>query len=154
MSLVANSWRSKASRGAPRLLALLWAVYAASRALAYVDTSPRQLDAVSSLVPLWLPWAVVALMLVLGGCVPARADACPRIAARSLRQWGMTGCFALLLMWGGAFIVSDFARGWVTAGSYVMLAVFALVSGFFASREVASVYAVREEVADAGLGNH
>lgn len=139
------------SRAAPRLLALLWAVYSTSRALAYVDSSPPQLAAVADLVPLWIPWSAAAVLLMLGGLVPSRAGTRSQCGARLMRQYGMTISSALLLVWGTAFILSDFHRGWVTASSYLMLVAFSGWSGWLASRDVADVRAVREEGASVGL---
>lgn len=69
-----------------------------------------------------------------------------------MRQYGMTISSALLLVWAVAFFISDFHRGWVTGGSYLMLVAFSGWSGWVASRELADVRAVREEEgADAGM---
>ena len=144
-----SSWRSRVSRAAPRLLALLWAAYDGSRVLAYLDTSPPQLEAVAAILPLWIPWALATVLLILGGLVPPQAGHCPQQAARLMRQYGMTITTALLLVWGAAFLISDFSRGWVSAVSYIMLAFFSGWSGWVASRHVADVRAVREEVANA-----
>lgn len=150
---VPRSWRATASRAAPRVAALLWAAYDLSRVLAYVDSSPPQLSAVSEWMPLWIPWAVATTMLVLGGLVPTGAAGWAKRHARWLRQWGMTITLSTLTVWGVAFLVADFSRGWVTAGSYLMLAGFALACGWVASREVASVRAVREGEAHARLAD-
>lgn len=152
------TWKAKASRLAPRALSLLWATYDASRILAYVDSSPPQLATVSLWVPLWVPWTIITILLTLGALVPPQASHQSRHVARLMRQWGMTLTLSLLLVWGVAFIVSDFARGWVTGGSYIMLAVFAGWSGWVASRDIANVQAVTQEElegqgeADAGMG--
>lgn len=140
-----GSWRSRVSRAAPRLLALLWAAYDASRVLAYLDTSPPQLEAVAAILPLWIPWTLATALLILGGLVPPHAGRRSQRAARLMRQYGMTLTTALLLVWGAAFLISDFNRGWVTAASYLMLACFSGWSGWVASRHVADVRAVREE---------
>ncbi len=146
-----GSWRSRVSRAAPRVLALLWAIYDGSRALAYVDRSPPQLEAVAAIIPLWLPWTVATILLVLGGLVPRRAGPRARQAARLMRQYGMTITTGLLLVWAAAFTLSDFSRGWVTGGSYLMLVAFSGWAGWIASRHVADVRAVREEVISAGM---
>lgn len=56
------SWKGSASRFAPRALALLWAIFGASRVVAYINTSPPQLAAVAAVLPLWplgcWPWVV------------------------------------------------------------------------------------------------
>lgn len=147
------SWRATVSRAAPRVAALIWAGYDLSRALAYIDSSPPQLAAVSAWVPLWIPWAVATAMLILGGLVPTGAPGWAKRTARWMRQWGMTITLAAVTVWGVAFLVADFSRGWVTAGSYLMLAGFALICGWVASREVASVRAVREGEAHARLAH-
>lgn len=138
------------SRAAPRIAALGWALYGLSRALAYIDSSPPQLSGVATLMPLWMPWAVATALLVLGGLVPIKAGPRSKAIARTLRKWGMTLTFSWLIVWGVAFIVADVSRGWVTATSYLALAVFALISGWVASRDVASVRAIAEEGLDVG----
>lgn len=144
-----GSWRSRVSRAGPRVLALLWAAYDGSRALAYLDTSPPQLGSVAAILPLWIPWTIATVLLILGGLVPPRAGHCSQQAARLMRQYGMTITTALLLVWGAAFLLSDFNRGWVSAVSYIMLACFSGWSGWVASRNVADVRAVREEAISA-----
>ena len=139
-----SSWRSRVSRAAPRLLALLWAAYDGSRALAYLDTSPPQLSSVGEWMPLWIPWALATVLLILGGLAPPQAGRRPQRVARLMRQYGTTITTALLLVWGAAFLISDFDRGWVSAVSYLMLACFSGWSGWIASRHVADVRAVRE----------
>lgn len=139
------------SRAAPRLLALLWAAYDGSRALAYLDTSPPQLEAVAAILPLWIPWALATALLVLGALVPPQAGRRSQQAARLMRQHGMTITTALLLVWAVAFIISDFDRGWVSGGSYLMLACFSGWAGWVASRELADVRAVREGDTSAGV---
>lgn len=146
-----GSWRSRVSVAGPRVLALLWAAYDASRAIAYIDSSPPQLAAVAVWLPLWIPWTIATVLLLLGGMVPPRAGCQSQQAARLMRQWGMTLTTSLLLIWATAFFVSDFHRGWVTAGSYLMLVAFSGWSGWVASRDVADVRAVREEVISAGM---
>lgn len=146
-----RSWRARASRFAPRGLSLLWSAFGASRALAYVDTSPPQLEAVAAVMPLWVPWAVASGLLALGGLVPPRAGQSSKRIARLMRQYGITITTALLLVWGAAFLISDFDRGWVSATSYIMLACFSGWSGWVASRDVADVRAVREEAISAGV---
>ena len=140
-----NSWRAWVSRAAPRLLALLWAAYDGSRALAYLDTSPRQLESVAAILPLWVPWTLATVLLILGSLVPPQAGHRSQQAARLMRQYGMTLTTALLLVWGAAFLLSDFSRGWVSAVSYLMLACFSGWARWVASRECADVRAVREE---------
>lgn len=140
-----SSWRGRWSRAAPRAISLLWSAYTGSRALAYVDTSPPQLEAVAAILPLWIPWAAATVLLVLGALVPPQLPPVHSTVARIMRQYGMTASMALLMVWGAAFLISDFSRGWVTAGSYVMLGVFAAWSGTVASRELADVRAVLDE---------
>lgn len=139
-----SSWKAQASRAAPRAAALTWAAYDASRVAAYWATSPAQLSDAAAFMPLWVPWAVATFLLVAGGCVPPGAGPRSTKFALGLRQGGITLTVMLLMVWGVSFVVSDHSRGWVTAGSYVMLAGFASVSGWVASREVASVTAIRE----------
>lgn len=146
-----GSWRSRVSRAAPRLLALLWAAYDGSRALAYLDTSPPQLESVAAILPLWIPWTLATALLILGSLVPPQAGRRSQRAARIMRQYGMTLTTALLLVWGAAFLISDFSRGWVTAASYLMLVGFSGWTGWVASRDVADVRAVREEATSAGV---
>jgi len=142
-----DSWRPWVSHAAPRALALLWAVYCASRIVAYEETTPPQLSAVAALllVPLWAVWAVAAVLLALGGLVPPQAGNTSKRLARGMRQWGMTISLSLLAMWAAAFLITDVNRGWVSAGNYLMLALFAGWAGWVASRDLADVRAVREE---------
>lgn len=146
-----TTWKAKASRAAPRAAALLWAGFDLSRALAYWNTSPAQLTEVAQVVPLWIPWAVATVLLALGGLVPTNAGPRSRHVARSMRQWGITISVMLLMVWGVSFIVADSSRGWVTALSYLMLATYAAICGWVASREVASVHAIREGESLAGM---
>lgn len=145
-----RSWKSRVSRAGPRILALLWAAYDGSRLLAYWSVSPPQLTAVAVLIPLWIPWAVATALLTAGALVPPRAGTTSKAAARLMRQWGMTLTTGLLMVWGTAFLISDFSRGWVTATSYVMLAAFSGWAGWIASRDVADVRVVREETETSG----
>lgn len=138
------AWKAQASRLAPRAAALTWAVYNVSRAVAYWDTSPAQLSDAAGVMPLWIPWTVAAFLLIAGGCSPPGGGSRSKKIALGMRQGGIALTVALLMVWGVSFIVADHSRGWVTAGSYVMLAVFASASGLVASREVASVTAIRE----------
>lgn len=142
------SWKAQASRAAPRAAALTWAVYDASRVAAYWETSPSQLSEVAVFIPLWIPWAVATFLLVVGGCVTPGVGPRSKKIALGMRQWGITLTVMLLMVWGVSFIVTDHARGWVTAGSYVMLAGAASISGLVVSREVASVTAIREHDAN------
>ena len=144
-----SSWKAQASRAAPRAAALIWAAYDATRAAAYWTTSPAQLSEVATVMPLWIPWTIAPFLLTAGGCVPPRAGPQSKKLALGMRQWGITLTVMLLMVWGVSFIVADSSRGWVTAGSYVMLAVFASISGWVASREVASVTAISEHDANA-----
>ena len=146
-----SSWKAQASRAAPRAAALIWAVYDVTRAAAYWDTSPAQLSEVATVMPLWIPWAIATFLLTAGGCVPLGAGPRSKKLALGMRQWGITLTVMLLMVWGVSFIVTDSSRGWVTAASYVMLAVFASISGWVASREVASVTAIREHDINAGV---
>lgn len=142
-----DSWRSWVSHAAPRVIALLWAAFTLTRALAYTHGAPPQLVDVAIIlpVPLWVVWGIAAVLLGLGGLVPPRAGAGSQKAARLMRQWGLTVAASLLLMWAASFLLSDSERGWVSAANYLMLAFFAGWSGWIASREVASVRAVNEE---------
>lgn len=145
------TWKAKGSRVAPRAAALLWAGFDFSRAVAYWDTSPAQLSEVAQFMPLWIPWTVAGALLTLGGLVPTNAGPRSRHAARSMRQWGITISVMLLMVWGVSFIVADSSRGWVTALSYLMLATYAGICGWVASREVASIHAIREGESLAGM---
>lgn len=136
-------WESALSRAAPRVAALTWAVYALTRVAAYASTSPPQLRQVHEILPLWIPWIVVATLLIFGGLVPPRAGQRSRSLARGMRQWGSVISTMTLGIWAVAFLLADASRGWVSAVNYFMLTAFAVLSGWIMSREVASVRAVR-----------
>lgn len=146
-----SSWKAQMSRAAPRAAALGWAAYDLTRALAYLTTSPPQLQEIATIMPLWIPWMVATALLIAGGCVPPRVGKRSKQMALWMRQWGITLTVMLLMVWGVSFIVADVSRGWVTATSYITLAIFAGISGWIASREVASVAAVQEEGLDARM---
>ncbi|ALC05903.1 hypothetical protein CDES_07470 [Corynebacterium deserti GIMN1.010] len=141
-----TTWQSALSRAAPRVLALLWAGYATTRIVAYIDSAPPQLAVIHSILPLWVPWAVAAVLLTLGALVPPWGSDRQKRIAQHMRQWGSTVSSATIMAWAAAFLVADVSRGWVSAANYVMLGVFALVSGWIMSREVASVHAIREDM--------
>lgn len=139
------SWRGRASRAAPRVLALIWAGYAITRIVAYWGSAPQQLVVIHEILPLWVPWSVAATLLILGALVPPWVSGRQKRVAQLMRQWGSTVSSATIMAWSGAFLMADSARGWVSAVNYLMLGIFALVSGWIMSREVASVHAVRED---------
>lgn len=150
--LLRVSWRARLSILAPRVVALLWAAYNLSRAYGYWGTSPPQLQIVANIMPLWVPWMVVSVLLVAGALVPPQMPPKHHSVARAARQWGMSLTAGVLLVWAVAFFAADAARGFMSGGSYLMLMVSALAFGTIASREVVSVKAVKEAETDAATG--
>lgn len=136
-------WEAALSRAAPRVAALIWAGYALTRVASYASTSPPQLKSIHEILPLWIPWTVVATLLILGGLVPSNAGKRSKSLARGMRQWGSVISTMTLGIWAVAFLLADASRGWVSAVNYFMLTAFAVLSGWIMSREVASVRAVQ-----------
>ena len=124
----------------PRLLAVMWAGWAAATAGAYVDLVPKQLDVVDSVIPMpvWAVWVAAAVALVLGALVPSGAPGRLQERARWLRIFGMVLISAELVIWTAAFF-ADQPRGWVSGKNYLMLAVMALFSTWTIARDRARV---------------
>lgn len=127
----------------PRLLALAWAAWATSTTIAYLDKVPPQLEAVDGAIsaPVWLLWAVAAVLLVAGVLVPSPAPDTAHTIARWSRIAGMTIITAELVVWTAAFFV-DQPRGWVSGKNYAMLLVMALFCTWTIARDKARGKAV------------
>lgn len=127
----------------PRMLALAWAAWAAATTVAYLDKVPPQLEAVDGAIsaPVWLLWAVAAVLLVAGVLVPSPAPDTAHAIARWSRITGMTIITAELVVWTAAFFV-DQPRGWVSGKNYAMLLVMALFCTWTIARDKARGKAV------------
>lgn len=119
-------------------ICLLWAIWDAATAVAYIDSSPPQLQRVENILhmPIWVVWAVATAFLVVGALIPAKRF---REVAIWTRGIGMAASSALLALWGLEFIFSDAERGWVSGKNYLMLGVNGLFFGYLVSR-----YSMRE----------
>ena len=119
-------------------ICLLWAIWDAATAVAYIDSSPPQLQRVENILhmPIWVVWAVATACLVVGVLIPIKRF---RELAIWTRGIGMVLSVILLALWGLEFIFSDAERGWVSGKNYLMLAVNGLFFGYLVSR-----YSVRE----------
>lgn len=122
-------------------ICLLWAIWDAATAVAYIDSSPPQLQRVENILhmPIWVVWAVATAFLVVGALIPAKRSERFREVAIWTRGIGMALSAALLALWGLEFIFSDTERGWVSGKNYLMLAVNGLFFGYLVSR-----YSMRE----------
>lgn len=130
-------------RWLPRLLALVWAAWAAVTAVAYIDMVPQQLAAVDGAIsaPVWLLWAIAATLLVAGVLVPSCAPDAAHTIARWSRITGMTIITAELVVWTAAFFVDE-PRGWVSGKNYAMLLGMALFCTWTIARDKARGKAV------------
>lgn len=117
---------------------LLWCIWDAATALAYIDKSPPQLQRIENILhmPIWVVWAFVAGLLLAGVLIPINRF---RELAIWTRGIGMVLSVILLALWGLEFIFSDTERGWVSGKNYLMLAVNGLFFGYLVSR-----YSARE----------
>lgn len=117
---------------------MLWCIWDAATALAYIDKSPPQLQRIENILhmPIWIVWAFVAGLLLAGVLIPIKRF---RELAIWTRGFGMVLSVILLALWGLEFIFSDAERGWVSGKNYLMLAVNGLFFGYLVSR-----YSVRE----------
>ena len=122
-------------------ICLLWAIWDAATAVAYIDSSPPQLQRVENILhmPIWVVWAVATAFLVVGVLIPAKRSERFRELAIWTRGIGMALSAALLALWGLEFIFSDAERGWVSGKNYLMLADNGLFFGYLVSR-----YSMRE----------
>ena len=123
------------------LICLLWFVWDAATAVAYLDSTPAQLQRIENFlhIPIWVVWAVAAGFLLIGVLIPAKRSERFREVAIWTRGIGMTASSALLALWGLEFIFSDAERGWVSGKNYLMLGVNGLFFGYLVSR-----YSMRE----------
>lgn len=123
-------------RWQPRIVALAWAVYAALTSLAYIRTSPEQLEVPGTILPmtLWQAWAVAAVLLVLGALVPPGAGYRSRRIALGLRVVGLAVIAALLAMWTDAYLGYG-ERGWVSGKNYLALLITAVCSAVIVGQD-------------------
>lgn len=108
----------------PRGIALVWAVWGAGTAYAYVDGAPPQLSTVEDLLhmPLWIMWAVAAVMLFAGAAVPPKAGQRSQTIGTVLRGLGLAITAGLLGAWAVEFFTTTSDRGWVSGKNYALLA--------------------------------
>lgn len=133
-------------RWGPRIIALVWAKWAAQTTLAYIDLVPDQLHWVESStpVPLWSWWAGCAVLLTLGAIVPPQAGPKAQDIARGMRVAGV-GLIALALCVWAIVFYAEQPRGWVSGKNYAMIFYAAAASAWFVGRnEVGRKKVVRE----------
>lgn len=130
-------------RKLPRLLAVIWGVWAVGTAIAYIDHVPPQLAVIDGAVmaPVWGIWAISATLLIVGAVAPNSAPPVVQNVSRWARATGLAIVAAMLLLWAGAFFM-DQPRGWVSGKNYALLGAMAMVSSWIIARDSAK----REQV--------
>ena len=129
-------WGVRLRRWKPRIIALIWAAYAALTSMAYMGARPEQLEVPRTILPvsLWAAWATAGVLLALGALAPPTAGPRLRRAARILRISGLALIAALLTMWTEAYLgYGD--RGWVSGKNYLALLVAAGFSAVIAGQD-------------------
>lgn len=129
-------WGGRLRRWRPRIIALIWAAYAALTSMAYMGARPEQLEVPRTILPvsLWAAWATAATLLTLGAVFPPTASPRLRRIARILRISGLALIAALLTMWTEAYLgYGD--RGWVSGKNYLTLLVAAGFSAVIAGQD-------------------
>ena len=123
------------------LICVQWLIWDAATAVAYLDSTPPQLQRVENILhlPIWGVWVIVSALLLLGVLIPTKRSTRFREVAIWTRGLGLALSAALLALWGLEFIFSDAERGWVSGKNYLMLGVNGLFFGYLVSR-----YSVRE----------
>lgn len=123
------------------IICLLWGIWDAATAVAYLDGAPQQLQTAERLLhmPIWVVWAAAATMLIIGALVPAGKGRIWMDAAIWLRGIGLAISAALLGVWSLEFFFAESERGWVSGKNYLLLTFVALHYGWMVSR-----YSVRE----------
>lgn len=123
------------------IICLQWFIWDAATAIAYVDSTPPQLQRVENFlhIPIWSVWVIVSALLLVGVLIPAKQSFRFREIAIWTRGIGLAGSAALLALWGLEFIFSDAERGWVSGKNYLMLALNGMFFGYLVSR-----FSVRE----------
>lgn len=119
----------------PRLITAVWAGWCASTAYAYIDETPRVLQATQDFlhIEVWQAWAFTTVTLLLGTLAPPRGPRWLLWLGTVLRLGGMAMCAGLLLAWATEFFFTDMNRGWVTGKNYLMLAWMALLTALVVS---------------------
>ena len=119
----------------PRLITLGWAGWAVATSWAYVDETPEPLVLIESIVhiPIWIVWALIAAILIVGSVIPPGLRISP--AGSWLRIIGMAMIAAAVVLWTWGFLDSDWGRGWVSAKNYGLIAVAAAGSAWITGRE-------------------
>ncbi|WP_313546380.1 hypothetical protein [Corynebacterium sp.] len=109
------------------IMVLGWAVWDAATAVAYLDTSPPQLQTVESIlhIPIWVVWAAVTALLVVGAFIPVKRGERWLDVAVWLRGVGLFLTAALLGGWAVEFILAD-GRGWVSGKNYLFMSFLGL----------------------------
>ena len=144
-SPVLQAGMGEVMRKLPRLLAVIWGVWAIGTAIAYVDHVPPQLAVIDGAVaaPVWGIWATSATLLIIGAVAPNSAPPMVQNLSRWARITGLAIVAAMLLLWAGAFFM-DHPRGWVSGKNYALLGVMAMVSSWIIARDSAK----REQVTE------
>lgn len=133
-STTARSWVAPL---APRLLAAVWATWAAATGYAYRDGAPVQLATVEDIlpVPLTVVWYAAAVALLAGALVPPQAGHRWTRLGSHLRGAGLVAVVALLGIWAAEFYTTGVERGWVTGKNYVLLALAGLTHAWWIGRD-------------------
>lgn len=127
----------------PRVLALLWAIYAGATSLGYVGKAVDALNPVEAVLPTGSPaaaWALATMLLLVGAVLPPTGP--PAKYGRMARLAGITLAGALLMMWATSYFidaVDNHNRMWVSAKNYLMLAISAFASATVMGRNNAIV---------------
>lgn len=120
----------------PRLLALVWVGWGASTAVAYIDTTPKQLIMVEQVLPgpLWIMWVLSAVCLFIGALVPPHLGTKAARVGRVLRVMGISIIAMLLIVWTLSFM--DYGgRGWVSARNYATLFAMSCFTSYLLGRD-------------------
>lgn len=116
----------------PRLIATVWAVYAAATSYGYYGHSVTALTPVEAALPAGSPalaWAAASLLLAIGAATSPRGKWAA--LGRVSRTAGIAICGALLTMWASSYAIDaiyDGSRMWVSAKNYLLLAITAAAS--------------------------
>lgn len=114
----------------PRVMCLVWAIWSSATAYAYRWTTPDTLNSVEDILhfPIWIAWAVVSGVLVVGALIPPRVPRPVLYAGSTLRLVGMSLVGGLVTAWAFEFILDDSSRGWVSGKNYLLLAFCAVIT--------------------------
>lgn len=121
---------------APRVIALVWAVWGFSTAYAYKDGPPTQLQNVEAFthLPIWFLWTLSAVLLTIGALTPAPPGSRLQEVISWARGIGLAITVGLLGLWTIEFMSTEIDRGWVSGKNYLILALSALSHAWWVGR--------------------